>query len=543
MPAPTTTVIEPTDGNISQPPLMLITDSRQTQSSQLRDRSTTPPDNSPWLRRNWRAIYVMTNIIVDTLMIVAAGFTAYAIRQLLPVPVMTFASAARIVLYSAASGIVLALLCGVYRSSYRIPFTEQYRLAGRVYVYFAFITIGGLFIAYGRDIPPRFAAFFLLLVPVYFVAGRTALNSVNRFFQEKGFGRHNSMIVNSDDSLSNLPYRFALFPELGYMVKAFACESRNGNTCNPRTCSLQRDFAQLRMFRKEPTQDYLPCYSFDHLKKGIEKENIERLFVPLARPLVKGFADIVRACLETKVKLKVISHESQELLRFSQVKDIVGISLYSPPRMLMERIKARIKRLFDVAGSVILILCLSPLFVVISVAILIEDGLPVFFVQRRSSVQGGKTFDILKFRSMVKGAEEGQDVFNRANEMEGGKHLLKSDPRITRVGRLIRKFSADELPQLWNVLKGEMSLVGPRPLSLHDLQNISPDNDFAGYFYLRANTKPGMTGLSQICGRRNVLFRETVLLDLYYIENQSIIFDLEILFATLPVVVFGHGAY
>ena len=88
-----------------------------------------------------------------------------------------------------------------------------------------------------------------------------------------------------------------------------------------------------------------------------------------------------------------------------------------------------------------------------------------------------------------------------------------------------------------------MSLVGPRPLSMSDLDNISPDNDFAGYYYLRDNTRAGMTGLWQICGRRNVPFSEMVLLDLYYIENQSIMFDLEILFATIPVVLFGRGAY
>ena len=206
-------------------------------------------------------------------------------------------------------------------------------------------------------------------------------------------------------------------------------------------------------------------------------------------------------------------------------------------------LKAQLKRLFDLFGSLFLILLFSPVFVLVAFAILVEDGRPLFFRQRRASMKGGRSFDFLKFRSMMKDAEAKQSGLNGSNQTEGGLFLLKQDPRLTRVGRWIRKSSIDELPQLFNVLKGDMSLVGPRPLTLSDLDNISPDNDFAGYYYLRNNTRAGMTGLWQICGRRNVPFSEMVLLDLYYIENQSIMFDLEILFATIPVVLFGRGAY
>jgi lipopolysaccharide/colanic/teichoic acid biosynthesis glycosyltransferase len=247
--------------------------------------------------------------------------------------------------------------------------------------------------------------------------------------------------------------------------------------------------------------------------------------------------------MEKRVKLKVISHESEQLLRFSRVKDIAGISLYSPPKLLTNQLKAQVKRVFDVFGSFFLLVLFSPLMALATAAILIEDGRPVLFRQRRASMKGGKTFEFLKFRGMIKNAETEQEAMNGLNQTEGGLFLLKDDPRVTRVGRWIRKFSIDELPQLFNVLRGEMSLVGPRPLSMIDLENASPDNDFAGYYYLRDDTRPGITGLWQICGRREVPFREMMLLDLYYIENQSIIFDLEILFATIPVVLFGRGAY
>jgi lipopolysaccharide/colanic/teichoic acid biosynthesis glycosyltransferase len=424
-----------------------------------------------------------------------------------------------------------------------MPFTDQYREAGRAYLYSSFTIVFGMYLLLGSEFPPRFMAFFLFLVPVFFVAGRTAINMSNLLVQKKGYGRHNSMILNWDGVVTNLPERFALFPELGYRVCAFVCTAKGIKPCDPRHCTLQVDFAQLRLFRREPRQDTLPCYKIEDLADGIEEEQIERLFVPLMKPVADGFADIVRICLDHKVKLKLISHESEELLRFSKVKDIAGISLYSPPKRITNRLKAQAKRIFDVCGSLLLLLISSPLLALVVLAILIEDGRPVLFQQRRASMKGGKTFDLFKFRSMVKSAEFEQKGLSGLNQTEGGLFLLKMDPRITKVGRWIRKFSIDEFPQLINVIKGEMSLVGPRPLAMLDLENILPDNDFAGYYYLRDNIRPGITGLWQICGRREVPFREMVLLDLYYIENQSILFDLEILFATIPVMLFGRGAY
>ncbi len=496
------------------------------------------------LRRNWRPFYILLNIAVDAAAVTMAGGTAYAIREMvvtsssLPVE-----SAAKIVLTSCVVAIASALLCGLYRSAYRMPFAEQYREAGQAYVYAAFVIVFVNYISLGSRFAPHFTAFFLLMIPVFFVAGRTAIKGANLYLQKKGYGRHNSMILTWDGTAPNLPGRVAVFSELGYNVHAFACAARADGPCNPETCALQRSFAEVRRVLNEPPRESLPCYRLDELERAIDEEQIERLFVPMVKPVANGFSDIVRICVQRRVKLKVISRESDDLLRFSRVKDIAGISLYSPPKVLTNRIKSRTKRVFDVCGSLFLLILFSPFFVLVSLAILIEDGRPVFFLQRRASMKGGRTFNFLKFRGMVKDAETRHKDLMDSNQTEEGLFLLKDDPRVTKVGRWIRKYSLDELPQLLNVLRGDMSLVGPRPLSMSDLDNVSPDNDFAGYYYLRDNTRPGITGLWQICGRREVPFREMMLLDLYYIENQSIIFDLEILFATIPVVLFGRGAY
>ena len=144
---------------------------------------------------------------------------------------------------------------------------------------------------------------------------------------------------------------------------------------------------------------------------------------------------------------------------------------------------------------------------------------------------------------MINNAEQMKDELLDHNESDGALFKMKNDPRVTRVGGIIRKLSIDELPQLFNVLKGDMSLVGPRPLPPSDIEKLAESDEFWGTVQDRATVKPGMTGLWQVSGRSDVKFREMILLDLYYVENHSLMFDLEIMFETVPVVLFGKGAY
>ncbi|MDT2047784.1 sugar transferase [Priestia flexa] len=190
------------------------------------------------------------------------------------------------------------------------------------------------------------------------------------------------------------------------------------------------------------------------------------------------------------------------------------------------------KRSTDIVGSLAGIIVLSFLFLVISVWIKIEDPRgPVFFSQKRVG-KNGKEFNMYKFRSMVTDAEERLKELLALNETTGAMFKMKNDPRVTRVGRFIRKTSIDELPQLFNVLKGDMSLVGPRPPLPREV------DEYTSYDKQRLFVVPGCTGLWQVSGRSNIGFKEMVELDLQYIQTRSLLVDVKIIFKTI-LVLFG----
>lgn len=195
------------------------------------------------------------------------------------------------------------------------------------------------------------------------------------------------------------------------------------------------------------------------------------------------------------------------------------------------------KRTIDICGAILGLIFLSFLFLIIALAIKIEDpNGPIFFSQTRIG-RNGRRFKMYKFRSMVSNAEEILKDLLELNEVSGAMFKLKDDPRVTKVGKFIRKTSIDELPQLWNVLKGDMSLVGPRPPLPREV------DEYTDYDLQRLLVLPGCTGLWQVSGRNDLSFYEMVELDLKYIENRSIILDIKIIFKTVIILFNNKGAY
>lgn len=196
-----------------------------------------------------------------------------------------------------------------------------------------------------------------------------------------------------------------------------------------------------------------------------------------------------------------------------------------------------IKRLLDILLGTLAILLLSPVFLLVSMAILLEDGRPIFYAQQRVGLNG-RLFPFYKFRSMVRNADQIKDQLLADNESADGVIFkMKKDPRVTRVGRFIRRFSIDEMPQLLNVITGDLTIVGPRPplpreVALYTLEERK-----------RLHVKPGLTCFWQIQGRSEIPFKEQVRLDLQYIHSQSLRQDFLIMLKTVPAVLLGKGAY
>ncbi|MGQ9482358.1 exopolysaccharide biosynthesis polyprenyl glycosylphosphotransferase [Chloroflexus sp.] len=204
--------------------------------------------------------------------------------------------------------------------------------------------------------------------------------------------------------------------------------------------------------------------------------------------------------------------------------------------VIRTKLLSRLKRMLDVTVAVIMIILTSPIMLITALLIKLESPGPVIFKQVRVG-KDGEHFYCYKFRSMYVDAEQRLRELQAKNEADGPVFKMKRDPRVTRVGRVIRKLSIDELPQLFNVLKGEMSLVGPRP---------ALPSEVAKYTYEqigRLHAIPGITGLQQVSGRSDLDFKRWVELDLQYIAEQSIWKDIEILLRTIPAVLLGRGAY
>ncbi|GAH11522.1 unnamed protein product, partial [marine sediment metagenome] len=195
-----------------------------------------------------------------------------------------------------------------------------------------------------------------------------------------------------------------------------------------------------------------------------------------------------------------------------------------------------LKRLLDLSIVFILAIPVALITVVTAAAVKLESPGPAFFIQERVGYKG-RPFKMTKFRSMVVDADDQKEALRAMNEANGPIFKIRNDPRLTRVGRIIRRLSLDELPQLYNVLLGEMSLVGPRPPLAEEV------NQYQSWHMQRLEVKGGITGLWQVSGRSDLTFDEQCLLDIYYIENWSIALDLRIMLQTIPYVLFGRGAY
>jgi exopolysaccharide biosynthesis polyprenyl glycosylphosphotransferase len=269
----------------------------------------------------------------------------------------------------------------------------------------------------------------------------------------------------------------------------------------------------------------------------VEHEGVDRVIVAFSRARHNDFLRIVRACADSGVKVNIVPRLFEVVSSQALVDDVEGIPLLDVGHVELSRFNMAVKRIFDLVVGGLLCIPTLPVMAGIAIVIKLDSRGPVFYRQERMG-RGGKPFWIYKFRSMYVGADEERlELAEDQNDYDGPMFKLKEDPRITRVGGVLRRWSIDEVPQILNVMKGDMSLVGPRPLWIEEAKQCR------GWTQKRLDITPGMTGLWQVLGRTNIPFDEMVKLDYMYVTGWSLSWDIKLLLQTIPAVLNKRGAY
>ena len=272
------------------------------------------------------------------------------------------------------------------------------------------------------------------------------------------------------------------------------------------------------------------------LHRIVAEEQIDRVIVAFSRARHNDFLGVVRACDDSGVRVNIVPRLFEVVSSRAVVDDVEGIPLLDVAHVEISRFNMAVKRAFDlVVGGVIFVLVL-PVLGTVALVIKLDSRGPVFFRQERMG-RGGRPFYIYKFRSMYLGADKLRDDLADQNDYDGPMFKIHEDPRVTRVGGWLRRWSIDEVPQILNVMKGDMSLVGPRPLWVEEAKQCR------GWAQKRLDITPGITGLWQVLGRSDIPFDEMVKLDYMYVTGWSLGWDIKLLMQTVPAVVQKRGAY
>ena len=273
------------------------------------------------------------------------------------------------------------------------------------------------------------------------------------------------------------------------------------------------------------------------LTRSVDELDADRVLLAAPTAEQDELLELLRNVRRSDVQVSIVPRYSDIFTSHAILDEIEGIPVVSLPPMRLGRPSRVLKRGFDLVVSLVLLVVLAPVLALIALAIQLDSpGPPVYRQPRRG--RDGSTFRITKFRTMRVGAEAERQTVAHLNAVDGPLFKVKGDdPRVTRIGGFLRRTSLDELPQLWNVLHGEMSLVGPRPFVLYEADLIT------GWARRRLDMTPGITGLWQVLGRNDMPFEDMVKLDYLYVTNWSVWWDLKILCQTIPVVLGKRGAY
>jgi exopolysaccharide biosynthesis polyprenyl glycosylphosphotransferase len=350
-----------------------------------------------------------------------------------------------------------------------------------------------------------FVFFGLLLVP-------TARGAVRSWVFPRVMQPRRTLIVGGGHEAELIRRKIESHPEYGLEIVGFL-DSRDIDGTGP-VLGDPRDIAKL-----------------------VEELEIDRVLLASSIADNERMLDLLRTVRRPDVQVSIIPRYFEIFTSNAILDDVEGMPLVTLPPMRLGKSSRLLKRCFDIAVSGVVLFLFAPVLAAIAIAVKLDSNGPVIYRQPRRG-RNNTTFSIAKFRTMFVGAEQRRDEVLHLNEVDGPLFKVKKgDPRVTRIGGFLRRYSLDELPQLWNVFRGEMSLIGPRPFVVYEADQIT------GWAKRRLDMTPGITGLWQVLGRNDIPYDEMVKLDYLYVTNWSLWWDLKILCQTVPVVLGKRGAY
>ncbi|MBN1658239.1 MAG: undecaprenyl-phosphate glucose phosphotransferase [Anaerolineae bacterium] len=355
-----------------------------------------------------------------------------------------------------------------------------------------------------------------VLITVFLAIARIGKRIARNQLRKRGLGVDRLLIVGAGEIGRTVMRNIVAHPTLGYHIVGFVDDDP------------EKGATDIGRFKALGSTANIP--------RLVKELAIDEVIITLPWMYHRKIVSIVAQCERQQIRVRIVPDIFQMTLSHLDVEDLGGVPMIGVKEVTITRTQRLAKRTIDILLSSIGLILLLPVFALIAVAIKLDSSGPVFFSQIRVG-KGERLFSCFKFRSMYAGADAQKRQLLDQNEADGIFFKIRQDPRITRVGRLLRRTSMDELPQLFNVLMGHMSVVGPRPAPPDEVQR------YLAWHKRRLEVPPGITGLWQVSGRSELTFDEMVLLDLYYIENWSPLLDFQILLRTLPTVLTGEGAY
>ncbi len=369
--------------------------------------------------------------------------------------------------------------------------------------------------------PLAFSRLLLVWALLFIVLFISIARLIRRFllgvFYQQGKGVDRVLIVGCGETGRSVMRTFLARPDLGYVPIGYMDDGSGANNIGLGRIPHLGTFYQLQQTLQQ-------------------HQNLHAVFIALPGGMHSQTLDLLRICQHHGVQAQVVPDLFQLSLHHVEFNNMAGIPLLSTRDVGMSRAGVFLKRMLDVG---LVLLAATPGIVIgaiVAAAIRLESPGPVFYKQERVG-KDGRCFRMIKFRSMIVDAEDHKHALQQMNEASGPIFKIKNDPRLTSVGRFIRRLSLDELPQLWNILRGDMSFVGPRPPLPEEVQEYQP------WHMRRLEVKGGLTGLWQVSGRSDLTFDEQCLLDIYYIENWSLMLDIRLILQTIPHLFLGRGAY